>query len=425
MPHDYTVVALVSGKGGVGKTTIATNLAFALAAGGNECMLIDVDFQNLGCTGLFEARWELPKIDALTLLRDCPSCVVPDIIEVAAKLRFLPATFRFPNTDAFLDSSDEIARRLRFILDVLAPQFKTSVFVLDCHGAVDSMSIAAAGAADHTVVVTEPDTVTFAGTLELIESYYAAYEGGTTVPQLAYVVNRIPPKYRWHDLNDLYNKHLPANHHKVATDAVVVFIPTESYLAESFGEYPFQVKLAPRSLFADKIALLVHQLDPYQNEFRLSQRGARIMKSSRLRARIVREIVSREAANVRAVFVGFSVGGLWMLLLTTLYLGVARKIISHPQYTRILEGIVLAMFFLLAGFYLPLMLRIVEYFRDRYSFESALAKALPGPEGRWRRVRLWRLRALLVGAAVGAAIGTMLVVGVLVVGVVAVVRNGS
>ncbi len=41
-----TVIAVISPKGGVGKTTVTTNLACALAASGRSCRLIDLDPQN-------------------------------------------------------------------------------------------------------------------------------------------------------------------------------------------------------------------------------------------------------------------------------------------------------------------------------------------------------------------------------------------
>ncbi|MEJ2327625.1 MAG: P-loop NTPase, partial [Chromatiaceae bacterium] len=37
------VIAVTGGKGGVGKTSICTNLAVALARRGNEVMLLDAD----------------------------------------------------------------------------------------------------------------------------------------------------------------------------------------------------------------------------------------------------------------------------------------------------------------------------------------------------------------------------------------------
>src|SRR6187402_3277624 len=42
-PNPVQVIAVTGGKGGVGKTTVAVNLAAALAARGKEVMLLDGD----------------------------------------------------------------------------------------------------------------------------------------------------------------------------------------------------------------------------------------------------------------------------------------------------------------------------------------------------------------------------------------------
>jgi ATP-binding protein involved in chromosome partitioning len=47
-PENVPVIAVASGKGGVGKTTVAVNLALALAARGGRTGLIDADLYGPG-----------------------------------------------------------------------------------------------------------------------------------------------------------------------------------------------------------------------------------------------------------------------------------------------------------------------------------------------------------------------------------------
>src|SRR5947209_3200007 len=43
-PHRTRVIAVTSGKGGVGKTNVVTNLSLALAEAGEQVTILDADF---------------------------------------------------------------------------------------------------------------------------------------------------------------------------------------------------------------------------------------------------------------------------------------------------------------------------------------------------------------------------------------------
>lgn len=66
MKRDSTILAIASGKGGVGKSIIAVNLAEALASEGRRVALIDADFAQGACSVLLN---ETPSSSVLELAR--------------------------------------------------------------------------------------------------------------------------------------------------------------------------------------------------------------------------------------------------------------------------------------------------------------------------------------------------------------------
>ena len=142
------VIAVASGKGGVGKTTLTANIGIALARMGKKTVVVDTDM----------------GLRNLDLALGLENSVVYDIIDVVSgecRLReaevsdkkyrdfaFLPAT-QFKSFDDF--TSD----KLKKITDKLRETF--DYILIDCPAGIGSVFSACAECADRAIIVVNPD----------------------------------------------------------------------------------------------------------------------------------------------------------------------------------------------------------------------------------------------------------------------------
>ncbi len=144
---------ITSCKGGVGKSTVAANLAAAIAKRGKRVLLVDCDFSNrsldliLGC----EENVVYDICDLVTGRSDASRTVVKD--ERDPHLLFIPAP-HFKN-DSF--TAEQFAEAVQ----AAASEFLCEFVLIDTPGALDGALPLVAGAADAALIVTshQPTTV--------------------------------------------------------------------------------------------------------------------------------------------------------------------------------------------------------------------------------------------------------------------------
>ena len=417
--RDYSSIAFVSGKGGVGKTTLATNIAWLISTAPARVLIIDLDFQDLGCTGLFAARYHLGTSNALELVlaQEETNNSSLNLTQITENLQFLPAALILQTAehyDAFLEVPEDIYERLDKLLNNLYELYSIDCFVLDCHGGIDATSIAAAGICDKTLIVTEADTVTFAGTLGLFDSYYHHYDSFDRRPMIEFIVNRIPPKYKWKDLDRLYRVYLERHLGELTkSKSVLSYISAEGYLADSFGDYPFQVELAPSAIFTRKLELILGSLFQSSNPKLLSKKVNKRFQKKRYANKIHKRIISNEARYTRNVFTSYGLFSFYLLFVIPYYsrltltgfglplFGSSRFFSSNLWFSVITTPILIYM--------VIAMFRVFFYFRDKFKFQKALLRKLPKTTKLWRRLNLWKRRLLFYGSAVGPALITLYV----------------
>lgn len=162
------VIAVASGKGGVGKTNVSANLAICLAASGKRVALFDADFglANLDIVLGINSKYNLSHFikGVKTLDEICqPACGGVDVVCGVGGL------------DSLVNMSDFARERIVQSLEQLADNY--DVVVVDTAAGVGKNVSAFCMAADHTVLIstTEPTAITDVYTLlkTLTTKHYA------------------------------------------------------------------------------------------------------------------------------------------------------------------------------------------------------------------------------------------------------------
>lgn len=140
-------IVVTSGKGGVGKTTVAANLAAQLARRGQRVILCDADFG-------------LNNVDVATGVENLVTYDIIDVVE--GRCRAKQALVKHPKYgNLFVLASSHSAperyvspQAVKVVLETLAPQF--DFILIDCPAGIDEGFHRAVATADEAIVVTTP-----------------------------------------------------------------------------------------------------------------------------------------------------------------------------------------------------------------------------------------------------------------------------
>jgi len=154
------VIAIASGKGGVGKTHLAVNVAICLGRFGRRVLLMDLDAGTTNADVLLNLNPLVTLGDYLSG-RCSPQHVIRDI---AANVKFIPG----PSADVrHAEAMLADRQRLGSMIDVLSAGCDT--VVLDCGAGVGPIVRSIASQADLLVVVTTPEPTAIADAYALLK----------------------------------------------------------------------------------------------------------------------------------------------------------------------------------------------------------------------------------------------------------------
>ncbi|MBB4351469.1 ParA family protein [Aliirhizobium cellulosilyticum] len=162
------IITIANQKGGVGKTTTAINLATALAAIGQNVLIVDLDPQGNASTGLGIDRRDR-KVSSYDILVGDASVGEAAVDTAVPNLSIVPSTMDLLGFEMEISQAQDRAFRLKKAL-VSSGAEKFNYILLDCPPSFNLLTMNAMAAADSVLVPLQCEFFALEGLSQLLET---------------------------------------------------------------------------------------------------------------------------------------------------------------------------------------------------------------------------------------------------------------
>ena len=161
------IVSITNQKGGVGKTTTAVSLAYALAEEGKTVLFVDIDPQANGTSSLGINRRNLQKSVYEVIIGSCP--VREAIIPTAYKnLDILPTNMNLAGAEIEMVALEKRESLLKEALNQVRHRY--DYIIIDCPPSLSLLTLNALNASNSVIIPLQPEYLAMEGVSQLVNT---------------------------------------------------------------------------------------------------------------------------------------------------------------------------------------------------------------------------------------------------------------